>query len=178
MSEWLKVNDELIKDLPFETAEWLLEYGSLTERIETKFGSVCVDILEEGACTLSEYDKKFFNSKRVTGFVRKVILSAQNKPLIFAKTVVSGKTQSIERLGNKPLGKVLFSNKFLQRKRFRVRKMDNNDPLIATNNIQLEHTVLHYLWARQSLWISKNEDMELLLYEIFLPELGVYKNNE
>lgn len=175
MSEWLKINDELVKELPFETAEWLLEYGSLTERLETKFGNICVDIIEEGNSSLSDYDKQFFNLKKIETFVRKVILSTQDNSLIFAKTIVSGKSQAIEQLGSKPLGKILFSNKLLQRKRFRVRKIDKKDPLITTNNIPLEKTDLKYLWARQSLWVSKNEDMELLLYEVFLPDLGVYK---
>lgn len=175
MSEWLKINDELVKELPFKTAEWLLEYGSLTERLETEFGSVCVNIIEEGNSSLSDYDKQFFHSKKRESFVRKVILSADDRPLIFAKTIVSGKIQAIEQLGNKPLGKILFSNKLLQRSRFRVRKIDKKDPLITANNLPLEETGLKYLWARQSLWVNKNEDMELLLYEVFLPGLGVYK---
>lgn len=181
MSQWLVVNDDLTNKLPFETAEWLLEYGSLTEKLERTFRSVSVDVLAEENNCLDNHEE-LLSSTETDCFVRKVILSAQNKPLVFAKSIVSGNSCSIKSLGNKPLGKILFSDKSLQRKHFRVSKISQNHKLIKeakdSNKTDLKLDAFDYLWARQSLWMSKNKDMELLLYEVFLPELGIYKNNE
>ena len=65
---------------------WLTEDGSLTERLEKEFDDVAVEVFYEGDCPL---DKNFY--------MREVILKSNDKPMIFARTLV--KEDDLEMYG-------------------------------------------------------------------------------
>jgi chorismate--pyruvate lyase len=107
--------------------------------------------------------------------VRQVFLSCAEAPRVYARTIIPrrslhGAPGRLMRLGDTPLGEVLFSARSLQRERAEVAHLT---PI---------HTLFHLataapggsplpagLWARRSVY--RLEGLPLLVTEVFLPSL-------
>ncbi len=178
MNQWQNANDDIVKELPYHIAEWLLEFGSLTEKLERNINSkVHLEVLKE------EYSLANLEESQLLGVAeasklwsREVLLFGINKPWIYAKTLVPSSNASlIESLGSKPLGGILFSEKQLSRQFLKVRQLEEKHHLHQSAQLYTE-TTKQKLWARRSLWQNPNyKDMKLLVSEIFLPGSPLYK---
>lgn len=178
MNQWQNTSDEIVKSLPFHVAEWLLEFGSLTEKLERAVGDkVKIEVLKESVEIASEKEAVLLDmavGNKI--WSREVLLFGKNTPWIYAKTLVPiSSAHLIQELGQKPLGSILFSEKQLTRQMLKVRKLDSAHHLYqsAKNNHQ---EINQNLWARRSLWQNPEQaDIQLLVSEVFLPDSPLYK---
>jgi len=84
--------------------------------------------------------------------VREVSLYGDNQPVVFARSVIpkNAKTDSIMRIGNKPLGEILFT-----------------DP--NTLREPIEVTFQNDIWGRRSVFVMNNS--RILVSEFFLEKI-------
>src|SRR5664279_4957364 len=95
---------------------WILFRGSMTQRLRDYYGdAIGVKIL------LQQWNTPFLSERRLLklheskySLTREVLLHADGKPLILARTIIPAKTikvakSNLAHLGSRPLGEVLFS---------------------------------------------------------------------
>lgn len=161
--------------LSVEIADWLFDPASLTARIiKTCPGQFSVNVLSQTYShpRLSEH-QVLQMANRETALIREVHLMCDNHPIVYARTVIpvstlTGAQKRLSRLGNKPLGAVLFSDRTMQRSEVRIAHLK---PQQVKLNSQLEVDI----WGRRS--IFKLSGKPLLVSEFFLPELFSAQNN-
>ncbi len=105
------------------------------------------------------------------GFVRQVRLVCRNEPCVFARTVIpnatlSGARRRLARLGNKPLGAVLFADPGMRRGALQLARISPGEGLFAAATRGLQPAPLE-IWGRRSVFYLKGNP--LLVSEIFLP---------
>ena len=155
-------------------APWLHNHGSLTLRIQErcdKFGVInqC-DCLKTAA-----HDETALLGlpSRQKIYTREVFLIADNKPVVFAHSVVApqhlrGAWQALQYLGSRPLAALLFAHPLVQRAPLHYRTLKANHTLYRRAIATLEAPPLR-LWARRSLFTLHGAP--LLVTEVFLPEI-------
>lgn len=177
MNKWQNTTDDIVKELPFHVAEWLLEFGSLTEKLERSTNQkVKLEVLNESSQVASAKEAALLRLTEGSEiWTREVLLFGNGQPWIYAKTLVpKSNAHLIESLGKKPLGSILFSEKELSRQFLKVRRLDNQHHLYQCAEPHLKAPISK-LWARRSLWQnSQEQDMALLVSEVFLPESPLY----
>lgn len=156
------------KNLPFELQSWLYESKSLTQRLRNQFENIQVEVLFE------KREVPFLTEQRIlnlhthrSAWVREVILSSNQTPLILARTIIPDKTLKISHgnlahLGSRPLGEILFSAANLKRELAGITKIKPN--LWAT-----DFEIKTFLWGRRTKYSVCNQP--LLVSEFFLPHL-------
>lgn len=179
IDNWQSANDQIIKKLPYHVAEWLLEFGSLTEKLSREIGKeVKLDLLAEKNTVPAKNENMILGQEENSlAKIREVILHGPTKPWVFARTVVpSNSSYLIDQLGNRPLGNILFSDQSMRRESLQIRTIEKNDSLFISANDIEQLGANEFLWARRSLWKSsvKNKDLRLLVTEVFLPNSPLY----
>jgi len=168
---WKKKHPGLKQALPADVHSWVYEQGSLTRRLRKVYGqSFTVEILFHrwkpafiGECDLLKLPHQQYN------LIREVLLHADGKPLILARTVLPEHTikiakRNLSHLGTRPLGEVIFSYPKLER-------LDLNISCIQyaqwrqelTNKVNVEQQV----WGRRTVYAIQRQKM--LVSEFFLP---------
>lgn len=177
MNQWQNANDDIVKELPYHVAEWLLEFGSLTEKLERNINSkVQLEVLKEEHSLANSEESKILGVPEASQlWSREVLLFGTNQPWIYAKTLApSSNAFLIESLGTKPLGSILFSEKQLSRQFLEVREL-NKEHHLHQSAQSYEVAIEEKLWARRSLWQNPSDkNMELLVSEVFLPASPLY----
>ncbi len=150
---------------------WLLEPGSLTARLRAAVGpNFGVRLLGQGFSRpfSGEAGLLCLPTRRIA-LAREVLLQGDGAPLVLARTVIPPKTLrgehcSLARLGNRPLGEVLFAQRGLVRPSLEFACINPSDwqPAIAK-----EYGLQVPVWGRRSLY-EVGED-SLLVCEFFLP---------
>ena len=182
-NNWQNADDTAIKELPFHVAEWLAEFGSLTEKLSRNVQEVKLDVLHEGAGILTAEEAAALNTEGdVNCQVREVVLFGPQQPWIYARTTMPiASKHLIEKLGNQPLGSILFSDEELRRHFLQVCQLNENSELYksAIRYLQKENLLADgekpKLWARRSLWKKKDNDDGMLVCEVFLPDAPLYR---
>jgi chorismate--pyruvate lyase len=144
--------------LPEAVQSWVYEAGSLTQRLRSIYGSsVAVKLL------FQEWRKPLLSERRLLNLAesqwclsREVLLHAEGKSLILARTIIPAATikianRSLSHLGTRPLGEVIFSYPKLER--------------IAMDVTLIQPTT----WGRRTVYAIKQRQM--LVSEFFLPEI-------
>lgn len=140
-------------------AEWLMERGSMTIRLETYCPQIIVQRYREGffpASTLVEEGLLLGHGDRL--WLREVVLYGNGQPWLSARTVMleqslDGEAQRVMTLGDMPLGRWLF------RQQAPVRDF-------------IQFGQIGELWARRSRLNPAGQP--LLLTELFLPDSPLY----
>ncbi|MFA5982904.1 MAG: chorismate lyase [Methylococcaceae bacterium] len=158
--------------LPKNVQSWVYEAGSLTSRLRSFYSHrVAVNILFQQRC------KPFLSEFRLLNLpdfshqlVREVLLHADGKPLILARTIIPEQTinaarRSLSRLDERPLGEVIFSYPNLQRQQLDISLIQ---PKQWTQNARAIAHIGHALWARRTVY-SIAQGQPLLVSEFFLP---------
>ncbi|ACV25564.1 chorismate--pyruvate lyase family protein [Kangiella koreensis] len=182
-NHWQNADDTAIKELPFHVAEWLAEFGSLTEKLSRNVKQVKLDVLQEGAGILTTEEATALNTEGdVNCQVREVVLYGPQQPWIYARTTMPVSSKHlIEKLGDKPLGSILFSDEELRRQFLQVCQLEETSPLYQSAIQYLENENLLVtpeqpkLWARRSLWKKKDKKDGMLVCEVFLPDAPLYR---
>lgn len=162
---------------------WLNERGSLTQKLQQHFPSLQV------LPVFTQFKKSFPDESRLLhrpiyehAMIREVLLYQNATALVFAHSVLPraslrGAWQGLNRLGNKPLGAVLFANPRVRRTQLRYKKLHSHDALYRQAQAQLtKHgfaaQIPHLpavLWARRSIFSLNSAN--ILVTEVFLPSL-------
>lgn len=146
--------------------EWLINTQSLTANIRSLCPQMEVVVLsEKWQRPLASEAQKLGMTQHEFAWVRCVILNCQEADWVYARTVIP-KMQAgnpwfaLKRLGNQPLGEVLFNLKQVQRSPFHLIKTAQAWPHFLEAEVR---------YGRQSVFTQHNA--KLLLTEVFLPSL-------
>lgn len=111
---WFAADSPCAQRVPPSVQDWLAESSSLTARLNAIAGPVQVEVLHQ------DWDRPFAGEamrlKLLPGervWTREVVLTGQGERLLLARTVVpavtmAGVGEEFPRLGNRPLGELLF----------------------------------------------------------------------
>jgi chorismate--pyruvate lyase len=159
--------------------DWLLDPGSLTARLLANCqGAFRVLLRYQG------WQRAMLNEAQALGmrphercFVREVHLLCEERPWVFARTVIpvrtlTGPRRQLARLGGKPLGAFLFADPRVQRSGIEVAALEPAQPLFQRAVAPLAHAPAT-IWGRRSAFYLSGHP--LLVSEIFLPEIGYSK---
>lgn len=165
------------RDLSPVMADWLLDKGSLTQRLRCACaGPFRVAVLRQG-WTRPDRDEARLLGLRLDAWAwtREVHLLCDEHPWVFARTLIPaatlrGRGRRLTQLGTRPLGHVLFADPGVRRGPVEIARLVAGQSLhrraFANRSEPLEA-----LWGRRSMfWI---ENRPLLVCEIFLPDLPV-----
>jgi chorismate--pyruvate lyase len=152
--------------------DWLLDTGSLTERLQANSREFHVEVLGQTEIPLEAAEKRALPRHAQRQWqIREVILYGDGKPWVFARSVLPDKMcqSTWANLGNQPLGQRIFNDPNFVRSGFEIGKLERH-PLSHKPFTGLESTLQR--WARRS--IFRVGDDELLVAEAFLPDCPCY----
>jgi chorismate--pyruvate lyase len=152
---------------------WLLEGGSLTQRLQLASASFEVKPLQSSGRPLPEEARLLKLGPKQKALVREVFLCCNGKPAVFAHSVLpfaslQGAWKGLTRLGSKPLGAALFSNPKVERTPLEFKKLSANHPLYKASQ-QHMGLIAEELWARRSVFFLGAS--AILVTEVFLPQV-------
>ena len=168
-SHWLK--KPIMSD---QYHHWLIDSHSLTMRLQQCYADFKV------VPSLVAYAKPFLDetsplaiSLRKKALIREVQLMGNNQIVVFAHSVLPRKSLrgawlGLSRLGNKPLGAMLFANPQVTRAPLSYKKLSPHHALYQLATKSLADKPL-YLWARRSVF-SLN-CASIMVTEVFLPSI-------
>ncbi|MEY2680207.1 MAG: hypothetical protein RL661_438 [Pseudomonadota bacterium] len=156
------------------SASWLFEPGSLTQRLLRLVGDKFHVVLLQ-----QSWQKPGMDEARQLGLkpghraiVREVALQNGPQPLVVARSIIPAQTlhgadRRLARLGNRPLGHILFADPRLQRLQLQWTQVDKRD---WKHGLFADQDTPATLWGRRSLY-SLGPEHKLLVAEFFLPPL-------
>ncbi|MDX1444339.1 MAG: chorismate lyase [Gammaproteobacteria bacterium] len=160
---------------PAALRDWLLEPGSLTQRIREHCESgFHLDVLREAVAREEEIPAAW----SAGGFpprLREVMLNCSDTPLVFARTLIPDPATVNDRwlleLGDRPLGDVLFQSGGEREDGFELAQLDGSTELgrAALAHVESGKVDVTTVWARRS-WVRLHGE-KLLICECFLPGL-------
>ena len=153
-------------------SDWLLNTGSLTERLEALCTEFTVQVLGQAHANLEENESTFVehNESKIWQ-VREVILKGDGQEWVYARSLLPQSLCEAELagLGNKPLGKRIFNDPEFVRSGFEIGRLKCH-PLTG------QELTANDLYARRSLFQIGNE--KVLVAEAFLPDCPCYNNQQ
>ncbi|CAK0750640.1 putative chorismate pyruvate-lyase [Gammaproteobacteria bacterium] len=161
--------------IPTKFVPWLMDEGSLTRRVTRACaGRVRVQVLDQSWGRASSDEAVALGMNRHGRvWLREVQLLCDDQPWIYAHTVIpittlTGPARRLLRLGNRPLGAVLFADPKTIRGKVEIVRLQPHHRLYqrATHFTAVMPDIL---WGRRSLfWVGNRP---LLVIEVFLPAL-------
>lgn len=154
--------------------KWLIDTNSLTARLQLRYSQFAVKpITLKYAKPIAHEATLLCIPAHKTALIREVLLLGDNQPVVFAhsvlpRTSLRGAWKGLGRLGNKPLGAMLFANPKVKRTPLEYKKLPRQHP-ISMRVAEHMQTSPKALWARRSVF-SLN-CAKILVTEVFLEEL-------
>lgn len=163
----------LPQQLPERWRDWLLDSGSLTQRLKQAFNNdFRVQVVRHEHCQPTHPEQRFLGSSCSMACIREVLLVCGGEPVVFARSVLPdssliGNNKELLRLGEKPLGEFLFNHPAMRRGPIEIAEL----PARQFN----QHLDFDYqdeaAWGRRSLFYLN--DKPISVCEVFLPEREV-----
>ena len=145
---WFDLSE--VNDVPDPLQNWLDDDQSLTAKLKAKYDDFCVNLISQ------TQKKPHANETALLGdqqaMIREVELLGNQQALVFARSVIpiTADTESLLRIGAKPLGEILFDDPSITRGAMQIAKAGN-------------------IWGRRSLFnVGKTQ---ILVSEFFLEAL-------
>ena len=171
--EWQRLRRSRV---PARFVSWLRDDGSLTLRLKCACGDrpFAVRLLRQGwARALPSEARRLGLRRGGLALVREVQLLCDGEPWVFARTLIPATTlrgpgQRLARLGERPLGAVLFADRRVRRGVTEMAQLRPGEQLFdsATQGLPpLSDTV----WGRRTLFFMAGRP--LLVNELFLPTI-------
>jgi chorismate--pyruvate lyase len=170
---WQENRQGLRHKIPENVQSWTYESDSLTQRLRDFYGtSVAVKIL------LQRWQTPFLSERRLLklpehqyNLTREVLLHANGKPLILARTIIPAATvktakSNLSKLGSRPLGEIIFSYPKLERIAMDITLIDRST---WTQSAIAEVGINQPIWGRRTVYAIAHKQM--LVSEFFLPEV-------
>ena len=145
---------------------WLLDTGSLTERVQSSCQHFSLELLGQDSRIPHPNELSMLASNGNTSYqVREILLCGDEQPWVFARSIIPQAIIDAElsNLGREPLGKRLFNDARFIRSAFEVCTLD------ATT---LGYRKTQALWGRRSMFTLEGQSM--IVAEVFLPESPAY----
>jgi chorismate--pyruvate lyase len=161
--------------VPPELRDWLLDGGSLTDRLRRSCrGRFSVRVLDEGWRRPRLDEARTLGVPPASlGWVRQVQLLCDRRPLVFARTVVpvttlTGAQRQLASLGERPLGAFLFADPGMRRAVVELACLRPGDAMFAEAAVDLRPGP-DCIWGRRSVFHVGGKP--LLVTEVFLPSI-------
>ncbi|UAA38864.1 chorismate lyase [Paraneptunicella aestuarii] len=184
--EWFQPGDFPIPDAHLKN--WLMDTGSLTERLQSACRDFEVMVLGQALAPISELETRSLypalyslaESEDDKGTdipetqVREVILKGDGQPWVFARSLlpqafIDTCMSELGELGNKPLGKILFNDERFQRQPFELLQCVPDSKLLK----DLAMSSSHNIWGRRS--VFQYQAHRIMVIEMFLPFSPAYR---
>lgn len=161
------------EQLPAEITSWLLDKGSLTDRlVRASQGHFAVQILSQSWQRPKLHESRILGLKpRQLALIREVALLCRGEPWVFARSVLPnqslvGKYRFLRHFDARPLGALLFNDQQIYRDKFEVARIPASQLPIAKIPIAVSKPQT-LLWGRRSRFFLRHRP--ILVSEIFLP---------
>ncbi len=169
---WTGRLDDWIPAAPGAAAAWLSEPGLLTDRLRACCaGETGLVVVSEAEAPLSAEDAALLCTAGDTAFVREIELTCNERPWVFAQTLVPQATLARQRwlaaLGRAALGERLAAVPGIERGPLEYTRLGAGDRLYGRALRERANRPAE-LWARRS-WFAI-DGHRLLVQEVFLPE--------
>lgn len=173
---WLEAHRYRLANIPAGFQAWLQDQGSLTRRVLQTCGEreFRVRLQYQGWGRPLYSEGKVLRIRRGGAtLIREVELLCDSSPWVFARTLIpatslKGSARRLAKLGEKPLGAVLFSDSKVRRGITQLARLQPRHPLFVAATIHLEEKPKE-LWGRRTLFYLSGRP--ILVNEIFLPEI-------
>lgn len=145
---------------------WLLDTGSLTERVQSLCDTFSLTLLGQDTLTPHHNEMALLGDAHEAQYqIREVLLCGNGSPWVFARSVIPHSliASELSNIGNEPLGKRLFNDARFIRSAFE---------LCSLSSRQLGYEDDKTLWGRRSLFTLGNASM--IVAEVFLPNAPMY----
>lgn len=167
LSRWRRRQPSAPLALPRPWRRWLLDPGSLTELLVAASGGVFhVEVLAQSLRRPTREERSALGlPERQVALIREVLLHGRGQPWVYARSVVPlavlcGRHGFLRRLGNTPLGALLFRDAAIRRGAIEVaRRLPPRLPGVPPSGP---------LWVRRSLFHLDRQPV--LVAEMFLPD--------
>jgi len=138
-------------DIPEKVLFWIRDDQSLTQKLKKRYPDFRVEVHKQEESVIYNHEINPLGNEK-NFIIREVSLYGDNQPVVFARSVIpkNTKTDAIMRIGNKPLGEILFT-----------------DPNILRESIEV--TFQNNIWGRRSVFIMN--DSRILVSEFFLEKI-------
>jgi len=174
--KWRKRKQCLGDMIPKDAYHWLFDPTSLTSKIvETCSGKFSVHLISQNRMTPTPDEIRALGLRyRSQAIIRQVILYCDDKPWVYARSVIpittlTGPLRRLAHLGNKPLGAVLFSDRSIIRGEVEA-------TCVASDHENYKWTGIEddcLIWGRRSVFYQHRK--KLLVSEFFLPDIHTKK---
>lgn len=175
---WHNKKQCCVNKAPSSIEHWLFDTGSLTAKIiSCCAGSFKVHVISETRASPTPDEIKALGLRyRSQAMIRQVILYCDEKPYVYARTVIpittlTGPLRRLANLGNKPLGEVLFADRSISRGEVEISQLKASHENYKWTQNKDHQTI----WGRRSIFYQKNK--KLLVSEFFMPEINQLKKN-
>jgi len=164
---------------------WLLDPNSLTARLKSHCHQFRVELLGQRVEVCQESEAVALISHGEKVLVREVLLYCDDKPQVFARSLLplsslTGTERALASLGTQSLGQVLFNNPSLERQAIEVAEFDATSAVVKmAKKLTLfdeSNASEESLWGRRSIFVL--EGKPLMVAEVFLPGAIAYKISE
>ena len=163
------------REIPEIALRRLLDPASLTRRIQAACpGCFRVQVLAQGWARPQHNEARALGMRDGSwGFVREVHLLCDDKPWVYARTVIprttlTGPCRRLTHLKSRPLGAVLFADPSMRRGPVEIARLTPCDKLYPAALRHLSEQP-QMIWGRRSLFTLSGKP--LLVSEIFLPSI-------
>lgn len=156
--------------VPARWRHWLLDRGSLTQRLITASdGQFRVRVLSQAVAKPRRTEAQALGIPRQQlAVVREVVLYGNDQPWVYARSILplsslTGRLARLRKLNDRPLGAILFADPTMRRGKLELARV-----LPARVALPQELGIFDtLLWGRRSVFYIA--DKPLLVSEIFLP---------
>ena len=166
-------------DIPEKVTSWLMDVDSLTARLICACdGEFSVRLLRQYRTRPDPSESRALGLRLGEGVLaREVQLLCNNKPWVFARSVIPNKTLSgrhrrLKHLGESPLGAYLFKDKSMKRDAVELACITPAHQLFAIATEKNTSKNVAAIWGRRSLFRLSGKP--ILVSEFFLPDIAVY----
>ena len=169
--EWTSAEQQVIPD-PY-LKNWLLDTGSLTERLQSQCRHFELQLIGQQSICISEREARHLGAEPGDDQwqAREVILKGEGSPWVFARSLLPNAlcNSDLAELGNRPLGQIIFNDDRFEREPFQISRLDN--PAYLLKRIQLDNA--KQLWGRRS--VFSYQQLKMSVAEVFLPCAPAYR---
>ena len=146
---WYDINH--FDNIPEKVFFWIRDDQSLTQKLRKRYQDFRVEVHKQEESEIYNHEINQIGNEE-NFIVREVSLYGDNQPVVFARSVIpkNTKTDSIMKIGSKPLGEILFTDSNILRE-------------------PIEITFHHDIWGRRSVFVMNNS--RILVSEFFLKDL-------
>ena len=168
---WTSPEEQAVPD-PY-LKNWLLDTGSLTERLQSQCRHFDLQLIGQQEIVMSEREAEHLGaSPGDTGWqAREVLLKGEGACWVFARSLIPNAlcNGDLAELGTKPLGQIIFNDNRFAREPFQICHLGEPQWLLQKISVKGKQP----LWGRRSVFAYQHHKMSVA--EVFLPDAPAYR---